>query len=137
MALGALRLASAFALLACSTSPPAPGAQPGAPWPVIRHDDGLTSKTEVRGARSGAVRWRFATGERVGTASPVIAADGTVYVGNTAGTFVAVRRDGTLAWRAELGYAIEAAAAVALDGAVYVGSNDGRVHVFDPTGHEI
>ena len=132
-----LRVACAT-LFACGVSaPPTPGVQASAPWPVVRHDDGLTGQSAVTGARTGAVKWRFDTGARIGTASPVIDADGTIYVGNTAGSFVAVRADGSLKWRAELGFAVEAAAAIAYDGVVYVGSNDGRIHVFDPTGHEV
>jgi outer membrane protein assembly factor BamB len=134
-------MVACFALACSSASAPPPhdyaaGTQSSAPWPVIGHDEGYTSRAPVRAARSPNVAWKFDTGAFVGTASPVIAADGTVYIGNGAGTFVAVRGDGSLAWKQSMG-GIEGAAAIARDGAVYVASDDAHLHVLAADGTEI
>ncbi len=134
------RFLVAIGLVGCSTTPPQTqhgyraGTQSGSPWPVIAHDEGATARAPVAAARSNHVRWTFDTGSFVGTASPVIAADGTVYIGNSAGTLTAVHPDGTLAWRTTIAGAIEGAPAIARDGSVYVASDDARLHVFTNDG---
>lgn len=125
-------------LVACGSSAKTytAGTQAGAPWPVIGHDEGFSARAGVSGARSGVVKWRLDTGAFVGTASPVVAADGTIYVGNSAGTLFAVRADGSLAWQRAVGGAIEGAPAIAADGAIWVAADDARLHVLSPDGTE-
>lgn len=112
------------------------GTQPGAPWPVIAHDEGFTSRADVTGARTGKVAWKLDTGKFIGTASPVIAADGTIYIGNSAGTLTAIRSNGSVAWKVAFG-GIEGAPAIARDGSIIVASDDARLHVIAPDGTEI
>ena len=92
----------------------------------------------------GSERWQIALGPYSG-ASPVIAADGTVYLGSLPGSatarFYAVNPEGSLKWQSDLGgdldYGIGATAAVGADGTVYLGTwegtgSAGAVYAVDP-----
>jgi outer membrane protein assembly factor BamB len=103
---------------------------------VGRHDEGFTSRADVNAARTGNVRFKVDTGAFVGTASPVIAASGTIYVGNSAGKLLAIAPDGSISWTATMG-PIEGAPAIASDGSIYVASNDGSLRVLSSSGSQI
>ena len=113
------------------------GTQPGAAWPCVSHDEGFTARADVAGSHGGALAWRLDTGAFIGTASPVIAADGTIYVGNSAGSLVAARPDGSLAWQVPLGGAVEGSPAIAADGSIYVAADDARLHVVSSAGVDV
>lgn len=55
-------------------------------------------------------------------ASPVVASDGTIYVGSWDGSLYAIHPDGSEKWRRGLDGAIWASAAIAADSTIYVGS---------------
>ena len=48
------------------------------------------------------MKWKFTTGAEI-TASPAIAADGTVYISSTDGNFYALNPDGTERWQVHTG----------------------------------
>jgi eukaryotic-like serine/threonine-protein kinase len=90
-------------------------------------------------ADSGALRWRFKTGNVV-HASPALA-DGVVYVGSWDGYFYALdARSGTERWRFKTGedaaisnqVGIQSSAAIA-DGVVYFGCRDSHLYALDAT----
>ncbi|PSQ17544.1 hypothetical protein BRD00_07530 [Halobacteriales archaeon QS_8_69_26] len=100
-------------------------------WPTFGHDPANTGHAAGEPAPVGSVteEWRFDTGHRV-TSSPAVV-DGTVYVGNFAGTVSAIdAADGTECWSFEAGTNVESSPAV-VDGTVYVGSADERVYAID------
>lgn len=113
---------------------PAGGTQEGAPWPVFAHDVMRTGRTMSRGPQAARVKWKHAIGSPAGTASPVVAADGTIVIGTLDGHVVAVRPDGTRAWSVATGAAVDGAAAIARDGTLFVGSNDTRLYAITPDG---
>ena len=127
---------------ACGQAPPPAyvpydyiaGTQAGAPWPVLCHDEGGSARANVHGARSGAIKWSAPTGAFIGTAAPIVAADGTIYIGNSAGALTAIRPDGSRAWQTTLAGGIEGAPAIAADGSIYVASDDARLHVLSRDG---
>ena len=80
-----------------------------------------------------ATRWVHRTGARV-YASPVIAPDGTVYVGSTDRTFVALSPEGALRFRYTGGDRFYATAAIDRSGNVIVGNHDGSVVSLTPDG---
>ncbi len=133
-------LVGCAALVACSSHTPphdyTAGTQAGSPWPVIGHDEGYTGRASVVGARTSNIKWKLDTGAFIGTASPVVAADGTIYIGNSAGSFNAVHPNGALAWTRQIG-GVESAATIASDGSIYVASDDTRLHVFAADGSEV
>jgi outer membrane protein assembly factor BamB len=58
--------------------------------------------------------------------SPAVSFEGTVYVGTDDGHLVAVRPDGTILWRLDVGF-ITNSPSVAADGTVYIGTEEGIV----------
>jgi len=141
-----MRATHLFALgaIACSSTAPelyvphhyAAGTQANAPWPMLSHDAGGTGRAGVRGARSSAIKWTIPTGAFIGMASPVVAADGTIYIGNSAGALTAVHPDGSRAWQTATMGGIEGAPAIAADGSIYVASDDARLHVVSVDGSD-
>lgn len=76
--------------------------------------------------RHGIENWGFQM--RTGlTASPVIAADGTVYAG-AGEVLYAVDSEGDLLWEQDLGSEIKSAPVLGDDGNIYVGTANGRIY---------
>jgi FOG: WD40-like repeat len=61
-------------------------------------------------------------------ASPVIAAEGTVYIGSRDGYLYAINPDGTLKWKFKTGGMIHSTPAIDNKGTVYIGSDDGYLY---------
>ena len=111
--------------------------QADAPWPKFRHDIEQTGRTDRLLTDDGAAPWVFETGKGI-FSSPVVAADGTIYVGSADRNFYAISPDGSERWRATTGEIIDSAALLDDQGRVYVGSGDGFLYAFDAaTGEEI
>ncbi len=93
-----------------------------------------TGRSEAQGPASmPRLRWVHRTGARV-HAAPVIGADGTIYVGSTDRSFVAIARDGSLRWRYAGGDRFYASAAIMRDGTIVIGNHDGTVVALSPEG---
>src|SRR5581483_5256050 len=89
----------------------------------------------------GTLKWRFVTnggannaGGSIDTASPAVADDGTVYVGNAVGRFYALTPAGTQKWVHDFGASFSASISPALasDGTIYVKVGDGRLYALNP-----
>lgn len=78
--------------------------------------------------------WVYCTAGQEMT-SPLVAADGSIFVGSTDGTLYALNPDGTERWRFQTQGLIEATA-LGRDGTVYTGSRfpDGRIYAVAPSG---
>ena len=98
--LSALAVLTHAALLlgACGPGdkPPAPVShlQWGSPWPKFRGDARQTGRTAYKPPTTGGALWDFRTGKGI-FSSPVIGADGTIYIGSADRTFYAVNPDGS------------------------------------------
>jgi len=124
-------LSLALASFGCTATPEAPY-QAGSPWPKFRaglRQDGR-SPIAVRPSTSGGAFWRFPTGKGI-FSSPVVGADGTVYVGSADRWFYAIAPDGTLRWKEQTGEIIDSAALLDDRGRVYFGSGDGKLRARD------
>ncbi|MFA5212285.1 MAG: PKD domain-containing protein, partial [Methanoregula sp.] len=80
----------------------------------------------------GTRKWSYATG-KTGLkvySSPVIGADGIVYVGFSDNKIYALNQDGTLKWTYTTGGQIRNSPAIGRDGTLYVGSCDGYLYAF-------
>jgi outer membrane protein assembly factor BamB len=90
------------------------------------------NRSHVRVAGT-ALRWTFAypsanQGGNTVESSPVVAADGTIYVGSEKGVLYAVTPDGQAKWSVTTGGAIHATPAIGADGTAFVGSDDGGLY---------
>jgi outer membrane protein assembly factor BamB len=125
----------ALLLAACNGSPPL-AYQSGSPWPKFRGDAAQDGRSAIAPSPGGAF-WTFPTGKGV-FSSPVIAADGTIYVGSADRTFYALNPDGTLRWKLLTGEIIDSAALLDDRDRVYFGSGDGNLRALDAaTGAEV
>jgi len=90
----------------------------------------------------GTLKWLFnlGTDRAIGSSSPAVSTDGTIYIGThigsgVGGEIIAVNSDGTEKWRKRIGYeCVESSPAIGEDGTVYIGSyydmGEGYLHAF-------
>ncbi|MEA2113451.1 MAG: PQQ-binding-like beta-propeller repeat protein, partial [Patescibacteria group bacterium] len=77
----------------------------------------------------GSIKWSFYAQGKF-SASPIIDAEGTIYIGSQRGMFYALNPDGSVKWQAELDSAINSSAVIGADGIIYVASSDGILYAF-------
>lgn len=124
----------------CDTCGDSGGLQVGAPWPMQGRCPTRISRTCVVGPRTGAIKWTVepVPGGKL-YASPVVAADGTIYVdarngsGAAGGSLCAVSRTGAVLWCSPIG-GCGSSAIVLRDGAVAVGVDENTFLVVEPSG---
>jgi large repetitive protein len=93
------------------------------------------SKESTMTERQLACKWRYQTKGRLGRASPAVAQDGTVYVGDQDCLLYAISSEGRLAWkRRTAGRLNDSTASVTNDNAILVASETGRVSAFSAAG---
>ncbi|MCD6448716.1 MAG: PQQ-like beta-propeller repeat protein [Thermoplasmata archaeon] len=105
------------------------------PWPMYCHDAQHTGRSEYdTSVNEGKIIWKVKTMTIMG--SPVIASDGTIYVGGLGpiknGTLYAINPDGTIKWiknippKTKYGFSyVETTPAIANDGTIYIGTQEG------------
>lgn len=112
MILAALLLLTGLGVsLADSIAQPDVPVQDGAPWPLFRYDHRNTGRSEIVGQYTGDAPWSFQTGKGI-FSTPVIDADGVVYVGSADHVFYALAPDGRELWRFRTREIIDSAAAL-------------------------
>ena len=97
-----------------------------AAWPMFglcRRHDGLSSHV---GTNEVSSNWTYETRGSINS-SPVIDANGCIYIGSDDSGLYALERDGKLKWKYETGAPISAVPAISVDGVVYLGSEDGKL----------
>jgi outer membrane protein assembly factor BamB len=107
---------------------------PDSPWPKFRRDAEQTGQSPLS-ARPGGDLWDFTTGAGV-FSSPVVAGDGTIFVGSADRTFYALAPDGTLRWSFETGEIIDSSGLLDDAGRVVFGSGDGHLYALDAASGE-
>lgn len=100
------------------------------PWPKFRHDAAQSGRGSIKPTATTGASWSYGTLKGI-FSSPVVAGDGTVYVGSADRSFYALHRDGTLAWKVDTGEIIDSAALLDDKGRVYFGSGDGNLRALD------
>ena len=103
-------------------------------WPMFMHD---VARTGLGTGNTSAItlpseKWRSAY--YIYYSSPVIGADGTIYVGGEDGQLHATNPDGTTKWTFQTGSVVRAAAAIGADGTIYIGSYDGNLYALTDGG---
>jgi outer membrane protein assembly factor BamB len=112
-------------------------------WWMFSKGPDHSNRSSYVGPQTNTVAWRYYAGRDFCT-NPVVASDGTLYVGDTdypwstSGIFYALNSDGTLKWSKEL-MGPCAAAALDKDGTVYTacggwGGTEGTFYALNPDG---
>ncbi len=102
------------------------------PWPMFRHDSRHSATSPYGDPTPTGPAWSYSAGG--GLSSPVIASDGTIYIGGN-GYLVAMNGDGTFKWKLSIGGGgTRSTPAIADDGTVYIGTTAGRVYAVNPNG---
>lgn len=100
------------------------------PWPKFRgnaRQDGLGT---VQPTTTGGTYFDFPTGKGV-FSSPIVAGDGTVYIGSADQNYYALNADGTVRWKVVTGEIIDSSGLLDDQGRVYFGSGDGLLRACD------
>jgi outer membrane protein assembly factor BamB len=85
--------------------------------------------------RQPACKWTYQTKGRLGRASPAVAQDGTVYVGDQDCLLYAISNEGRLVWkRKTAGRLNDSTASVTNDNAVLIASETGRLYAINAAG---
>lgn len=93
-----------------------------------------TRQSEYSGPENGTEKWSFQAGGRIGTSSPAIGSDGTIYIGSWDNNLYAINSDGTKKWSYATGGIINSSPVIGSDGTIYVGSEDNKLYAVNPDG---
>ena len=114
-----------------------------AQWSTFHGDAQRSGRSAVAGPTHPQLQWRRDVGGPI-ISSPVIAPDGTVVLGSVLHeglhptlAIVATYPDGTPKWSFPTGYVdtqVQSTPAIASDGTVYVGAQDGVLYAISPNG---
>lgn len=99
------------------------------PWPKFRYDAAQSGRTAAKPKRGGQY-WVYQTSKGI-FSSPVVASDGTIYIGSADRYFYALDPDGSLRWRFLTGEIIDSAGLLDNLGRVYFGSGDGKLRALN------
>jgi outer membrane protein assembly factor BamB len=102
---------AAGAAIAAVLAAAGPAAAAGPLWPSMRHDARNTGSSRVAAQYRGDRPWAFHTAKGI-FSTPVIGADGTIYVGSADTRFFALTPSGRVRWQRRTGGIIDAAAAI-------------------------
>jgi len=103
---------------------------------MFRHDQFHTGRSPNTGIGPGYKKWVYTTGDAIHS-SPVIGADGTIYVGSQDGTFYAVNPDGTQQWAFPTALPVVSSPALAPDGTIYIGSGNTFLYALKANGDKL
>jgi outer membrane protein assembly factor BamB len=99
---------------------------------MLQNGPGRRGRTPIVGPQSPNLLWRISTETNYGGA--VIGRDGTAYIGNLLGQFLAVRPNGTIKWTISLSHTVESTPAILLDGRIAFVAANGTLFVLNPDG---
>ncbi len=119
--------------LALSAAATMPYGLMDSPWPKYHRDAQNTGLSPYCGPPAGDLKWAYRCG-RYCQSSPVIGADGTIYVGSHDAKLHAINPDGSGKWTYTTGDMIWGGAAIGEDGTIYIGSYDDYLYAINPDG---
>jgi parallel beta-helix repeat protein len=103
------------------------------PWPMFRQNAQHTGLSPVNtSANGGRLVWSYDS-SGLSQNSPAIGRDGTLYVGTSSGTLLAIESNGILLWSLSTGNSIHTSPALGLDGTIYFGSGK-SLYAVNPNG---
>ncbi|MCB1221408.1 MAG: PQQ-binding-like beta-propeller repeat protein [Planctomycetales bacterium] len=107
--------------------------KPG-PWFSFGYDTRNSAQCTVDGPSSGSVAWTNSDATDWYLTAAVIAADGTIYIGNKDNRLYAFNSIGQQQWFVQTADDINSTPVIGHDGAIYFGSNDGKFRAINPDG---
>ncbi len=117
-----------------SAAPHAAGLAASA-WPMLGHDPTHSFTSSVAGPATPLKKWESPLGQLYSpyTASPVIGADGTIYIA-TYSRLYAINPDGTQKWHWVSKDGLYGSPAIDSTGTVYLGGTSGELYAVNPDG---
>lgn len=103
-------------------------------WTMFGREPTHNRRSPYVAAQTSNLQWSYTTGDGL-YSSPVLGADGTVYVGSNDKHLYAFYPDGSLRWSYPTGDWVWGSPTLGVDGTVYVGSFDGKLYAISPTGY--
>lgn len=104
------------------------------PQPKFHHDANNTGQSEYKGPQTNTTKWKYTTGGGV-LPSPVIGADGTIYIGSEDGNLYALYPNGKKKWSFNFGDIVGYTPTIDSDGIIYIGSSK-KLFALYPNGTE-
>ncbi len=104
------------------------------PQPKFHHDSNNTGQSEYKGPQTNTTKWKFPIGGGIGS-SPVIGADGTIYIGSPDKNLYALYPNGTKKWSFNLGDTTVYTPTIDTEGIIYIGSST-KLYALYPNGTE-
>jgi len=110
-------------------------------WRMLGHDSAHSGRSPFTGPTTNALKWTRSIGNPGWmSGSPVIAADGTIYLGvnddpsgSSYNMLYAISSEGTVIWSYPTGGRITFPA-IGVDESIYIGSADGNLYAINPDG---
>jgi len=90
--------------------------------PKFHHDNNNTGQSQYKGPQTNSTKWKFTTGGVV-FSSPVIGADGTIYIGSMDKNLYALYPNGTKKWSFNTGDYVNYIPVIDSDGIIYLASD--------------
>lgn len=127
-----LHLLAAFTML-CLASAPIAGAAVLDGWPMFHGDGQHSGFTTSSAPYDSMLAWNYVTSDSISFSSPVVAHDGTIYIGNLDGELLAISALGELQWRFRAANNFRhATPAIGLGGVIYIGDAGGNFYAINP-----
>ena len=106
----------------------------GDSWPIFHGDRRHSGFTENDAPFDSLLAWTRVLGDSILYSSPVVAPDGTVYIGTLGEELVAVSLFGGEMWRFQgEGNFRHSTPAIAPNGRIYIGGSDGQLYAINPS----
>ena len=97
-------------------------------WPCWRLNAQHTGQSLLVGPKTPALKWKYQIGGEI-YSSPIVALDGTIYIGSYDSKIYALKPDGSgVKWSYQAGGQVRSTPAIASDGTIYVAAFDGLVY---------
>src|SRR4030067_1494661 len=103
------------------------------PWPMYQGSVKREGRSRFNGPDRGVVKWMFPI-DGLFEASPVIALDGTIYIGGHNSKLYAITPNGKLLWTFQTRDINRNAAAIGPDGTIYLPSADNSLYALSHKG---
>lgn len=103
-----------------------------APWPSLRGPQ-PTGQSRFSGPQRPTAKWKLQTGADIWS-TPVVSADGSIYLGSNDGRLYAISPRGEVKWKVALGRQVKTTPALSADGTIYAGGDDGSLYALSPDG---